>query len=44
MIVGESQRRRERRKLLAFLSALAALLGSYGASLLGLALLSARAT
>jgi hypothetical protein len=43
MIVGEAQQRRERRGLIAFFSGLLALLGSYGAGLLALFLLSTRA-
>ena len=43
MIVSDVQRRRERRGLIGFLSGLVALLGSFGAGLLVLFLLSARA-
>jgi len=43
MIVGEAQKRRERRGLIGFLSGAFALLGSYGAGLLLLFLLSTRA-
>jgi polysaccharide chain length determinant protein (PEP-CTERM system associated) len=43
MIVGENQRRRERRGLIGFLSGVFALIGSYGAGLLVLFLLSTRA-
>jgi hypothetical protein len=43
LIVGEGQRRRERRGLIGFLSGVLALVGSYGAGLLVLFLLSARA-
>ncbi|MEO8304496.1 MAG: XrtA system polysaccharide chain length determinant [Betaproteobacteria bacterium] len=44
MIVGEAQKRRERRGLIGFLSGVFALVGSYGAGLLVLFLLSTRAT
>ncbi len=44
MIVGEAQKRRERHALIGFLSGLVTLLGSFGAGLLGLLLLTARAT
>jgi polysaccharide chain length determinant protein (PEP-CTERM system associated) len=43
MIVGEAQKRKEWRALISFLSAFLALLGSFGAGLLGLFLLSTRA-
>lgn len=43
MIVGEAQRRRERRGLIGFLSGILALFGSFGAGLLALFLLTARA-
>ena len=43
MIVGEAQKRRERRGLIGFVTGFVALLGSYGAGLLLLFLLSTRA-
>jgi polysaccharide chain length determinant protein (PEP-CTERM system associated) len=43
MIVGEARKRKERHALIGFLSGLVTLLGSFGAGLLGLLLLSARA-
>jgi hypothetical protein len=43
MIVGEAQKRRERRSLIGFLSGMLALVGSYGAGLLVLFFLSSRA-
>jgi polysaccharide chain length determinant protein (PEP-CTERM system associated) len=43
MIVGEAEKRRERRGMIAFFSGFLALLGSYGAGLLALFLLSMRA-
>jgi hypothetical protein len=43
MIVSDNQRRRERRGLIAFLSGVFALVGSYGAGLAVLFLLSTRA-
>ena len=43
MIVGDDQKRKERRGLITFFSAFLALLGSYGAGLIVLFLLSTRA-
>jgi polysaccharide chain length determinant protein (PEP-CTERM system associated) len=43
MIIGEAQKRRERRGLIGFVSGTFALVGSYGAGLLALLFLSARA-
>jgi hypothetical protein len=43
MLVGDTQKRRERRGLIGFLSGCVALLGSFGAGLLALFLLSTRA-
>ena len=43
MIVGDAQKRRERRGLIGFLSGAFALVGSYGAGLLVLLFLSTRA-
>jgi MFS family permease len=43
MIVGEARKRKERHALIGFLSGLITLLGSFGAGLLGLLLVSARA-
>jgi polysaccharide chain length determinant protein (PEP-CTERM system associated) len=44
MIIGEAQKRRERRGLIGFISGVVALVGSYGAGLLVLFLLTTRAT
>ncbi|MBA3775193.1 MAG: hypothetical protein H0X11_01935 [Betaproteobacteria bacterium] len=43
MILSESQRRKERRGLIGFVTAFMAFLGTFGAGLLALALLSTRA-
>jgi hypothetical protein len=43
MLVGEAQRRRERRGLIGFAAGVLAFLGTYGAGLLALVLLSTRA-
>ena len=42
MLVGEAQKRRERRGLIGFIAGVLAFLGSYGAGLLGILLLSTR--
>ena len=44
MLVGDTQKRRERRGLIAFIAGVLAFLGSYGAGLLALLILSTRAT
>jgi len=43
MLVGEAQKRRERRRLIGFVAGVLAFLGTYGAGLLALVLLSTRA-
>jgi len=43
MLIGDRQRRRERNGLIGFATGVLALVGSYGASLLAILLLSARA-